>query len=340
MSDLLSEPDGEAVTGDEAAASLGAARTSRRAHGGQFLTRLPPWTGAVALLVLLSGITVGGNLWWIVAHRGGLPLQIDEAGYLERAVRNADALHSGGLVHLVRVVRQPDPQAPLLPVTAGFWRQVTGAGPSGLLGVEQVFAVILVAATYLLARRFASRRWAVLAAIVAVTLPGVVDNGRIFEFALPATAFVTATLAAQLFAEDFRSPRRALLWGLLLGLTSLTRTMVLGFIGVLVLAAAIRLLAKRAGTRQWRNAAGAVAVGTVVALSWYSATWRQVARYLGSYGYGVQAAGYGHAGSLWSLHWWTAQIHSDRRFGRVLPVYACFVHLRRGRGSRSREALA
>jgi len=281
----------------------------------------------VGALVGVITLTVIANLWWLAVHRPGLPFDLDEAGYLQRAVRDSDALHAGGLIQLLHVARQPDPQAPLVTVTAGFARFLTGAGPYRLLGVEQLFAVVLAVATYVAAARLASRRWAVLSAVVVLALPGVVDGGREFEFVLPAAALVTAALAAQLGAGDFHSTPRALWWGVLLGLAALTRTMVLGFVAALLVAAAVRLVATRPARRQILNAGGGVLVGFVVAATWYSATWRTVAHYLTSYGYGPAAAGYGPARPVWSLQWWTERftrtVHNEIFFPLTLALVVC-----------------
>ena len=88
------------------------------------------------------------NLWWVAAHRSGLPFDIDEAGYLQRAVRDADALRSGGLPSLWSTYRSPDPQAPLLPMIDGVLRWATGAGTYRMFAVVQGFYVVAVASTY------------------------------------------------------------------------------------------------------------------------------------------------------------------------------------------------
>ena len=283
---------------------------------------------APLVVAAVAAVVAASNLWWISARRRGLPFDIDEAGYLQRAVRNADALHGGGIGRLIHVVRQPDPQAPLLPVLSGMVRYVTGAGPTQLVGVEALFTVVLIVATYLAARRVTSQSWAVLAAVVVACLPGVVDNGRQFAFALPATAMVTAVLAAQLRAGDFSATRRSLVWGSLLGLAALTRTMVLGLLACLVLAAAVRLVAewlgrgrgadgagivqRRSPARPFLNAAAGLTLSVAVSMAWYSASWHAVVDYLTSYGYGTRAAAYGSARSLGSWSWWTF------RFTRVM----------------------
>ena len=67
-------------------------------------------------------------------------------------------------------------------------------------------------------------------------VPGIVDSGRGFNFALPAAAMLTATLAVQLHADAFRTLAMSMLWGVLLGLSALTRTVSLSLLPPLIVA--------------------------------------------------------------------------------------------------------
>jgi hypothetical protein len=272
----------------------------------------PAWRRPVAILAAATAAIVAVNLWWIVSYRRGMPLNIDEAGYLQRAIRNSDALHAGGVTQLVDVVRGPDPQAPLLPVTGGIVHYLTGVGPYGLIGVVQLFVVLLGVATYLAASRLMSRGWAVLASVVVLTLPAFLIQSRTFMFAVPAAATLTAALAAQLYAAAFRSTPRALLWGALVGVASLSRTVVLSLLVALLLAAIVRLLASGPHRRQVLNLAAGLVVAFGVGWSWYSASYRTVYHYLTSFGYGSQSATTGAAYSVFSVQWWV------ERFTRML----------------------
>jgi hypothetical protein len=264
--------------------------------------------GVIAFVALcaLSALMVLVNLLWIYDHRRGLPFDIDEAGYLHRAIRDADALGDGGLSGLWHAFRLPDPQAPLLPITAGVLREVTHAGPVGLIAAQQLFVVALIFATFALARQLgAGIAPALVAAACAAALPGVIDGGRAFGFALPATALMTATLAAQLAAREFDRPERALVWGLLLGLTTMTRTLMLALLAAVVAAALIRLFLARARPRQWASFGLGLVVAALVASTWYTATWHLVWDYLTSYGYGVHAEDYGPPRPFLSWARWT-----------------------------------
>ena len=282
----------------------------------------------MALAALLV-ITVPVNLWWVAAHRSGLPFDIDEAGYLQRAFRDADALHTGGLGALWSTVRLPDPQAPLLTVVAGVFRWATGAGTYHMFAVQQLFYVLVILSTYWGARRLADRNWSLLAAVMVAAVPGVVDSSRAFNFALPAAAMLTATLVVQLRTDAFRSLAMSALWGVLLGLSALARTVSLSLLPPLILAAVLSVALSRPRRRQALNLGAGVLLSLLVAGSWYSATWRPVLQYLTGYGYGTEASHYGAARSVLSLGWWTFRlnraVNTEVFAPLALAVALCFL---------------
>ncbi len=266
-------------------------------------------------LTLLVSVGVAVNCWWVVRWRAGLPFDIDEAGYLFRAFRDANYLRSGGPLLLAHnIVMPPGIQAPALPVIAGIVQFFTRASPYELIFVLEVFYVLAILASYALVRRQASSWWSLLAAGAAAATPGILTWARSFAFALPAAACVALALAAQLWAGDFRSRRRSLLWGLALGVSTLTRTMVLGIVPALLLAGIMRLFAY--GELRWRGPGrlgnGAINFGLgvllagFVAATWYTAALPGVLHYLVSYGYGKTSAQYGPAHPIFSWSWWAA----------------------------------
>jgi 4-amino-4-deoxy-L-arabinose transferase-like glycosyltransferase len=278
----------------------------------------------------LAGVlcfTVSVNAWWIAAHRSGLPFDIDESGYLQRSIRDGQALHANGLGGLWSALRLPDPQAPLLPMTGGVIRWITGAGPYGLLNVNQLFYVVAVVAAYWAGRAIMNRNWSLVAALMVATVPGLIESSRGFSMAIAATASLTAALAAQVHTDRFRSWSPTLLWGVLLGLASLSRTIVLAFLPGLLVAAVLTLVVTRATRRQILHAVAGLSVGLLIAGAWYTATWHLVLRYLTSYGYGPEANRYGASRSVLSIGWWTYRLHravdTELFVPMTLAVLAC-----------------
>ena len=260
----------------------------------------------------LAGIlcfTVSVNVWWIATHRRGLPFDIDESGYLQRAIRDGQVLHANGLRGIWTALRLPDPQAPLLPMTAGLVHWITHVGPYGLLNVNQFFYAVAVLATYGAARSIMNRNWSLVAAVLAATAPGLVEASRGFSMAVATTAALTAVLAVQVRTDRFTSLWLSLLWGGLLGLAALSRTIVLAFLPGLVLAAVVTLAATRATRRQFLHVLAGLGVALFVAGAWYTATWHLVFRYLTTYGYGPEANKYGASRSVLSVGWWTYRLH-------------------------------
>lgn len=277
-------------------------------------------------LVVLLGVAVGLNVWWIDTHLRGMPFSIDAAGYLQRAVRDGDALRSGGISAYVQVIRTPaDYQAPLLTAASGLVQGVLGLGLLKLVDLVQVFYVITIVSSYAIARRVLGRRWALLAAIVIACVPAILWTSRDFDLALPAAALFTATLAIQLYAEDFQSLPWAMAWGLALGLASLSRTVVLALLPALVIMAMLRAAHGDQRPRRLANLAAGLLVGIGVAATWYTATGRAVLHYLTSYGYGANSTTSGTAASWFSLGPWTLRAHLIVTQDLFLPLSAALV---------------
>ncbi len=282
-----------------------------------------------AILAAMVLATVGVNLWWLATNRRGYPFDIDESGYLSRALTDGELLRNEGIRALAVHVHGPDPQAPLLPVTAGVVHAATGVGPVGMMAIQQLFYAVLLVSTFFIAKHLGGRVQALVATAMVGACPGLIDTSRSFGFGLVAAAMVTATLAVQLWAGTFDRWPRALAWGVVLGLAALSRTMVLGVLPGLVLAAGIRVSAPGRRTVRVTALAGGLLVGFAVAWSWYSASWRNVEQYLSSFGYGAAAASYGKPLSVLSLGWWIARadtlVNSTLLAPLAVAVVACLV---------------
>jgi hypothetical protein len=281
--------------------------------------RRRPRSAVPASLAALVLTVVSVDVWWVVANRRGYPFDIDEAGYLSRALVDADILRNGGVGALAAHVHGPDPQAPLLPVTAGILHVATGVGPVGMLVTQQLFLVVLLASTYCIGRRLGGRAQALVATALVAGCPGIVDASRSFGFALVAVSTVVAVLAVQLWAGSFDRWPRALVWGVVLGVAALSRTMVLGILPGLVLAAVIVVTGPGPRVRRTMTLVSGLVLATAVAWSWYSASWRNVERYLTSFGYGSAGHAYGHPLPPWSVRWWTIRATTLVDTGLLLP---------------------
>jgi hypothetical protein len=257
------------------------------------------WPWAELALGLASVSLAATNGWWVWTARRGLPYSIDEAGYLQRAIRDGQALVHGGPGGLLAAIRTPDIQAPLVPVLASLAYPFVHANLLKLLISLQIFYVATALATYWLARLVLPRWWALLAALAVACSVGVLDESRSFMFAGAATAMFAAAVAAQVGARNGRDTRLLVLAGVFGGLTMLARTMMVPFIGVLWLIGMLVVVAEPTsrGRRLGRFLLVPI-VGSGIAAIWYSAQWRYVLDYLTEFAYGHSAVHYQHTTTL------------------------------------------
>ena len=143
---------------------------------------------------------------------------------------------------LVKTVAGRETFAPLFPFVTSLGYPIVGRGVFGSLLVMPLFFAGLVAATFALARQLVSDSWAVVAALVVAALPAVTDYTRLFHFALPATACMTAALWALMRSDGLRRARWAVAFGLFVALTLLSRTMTVAYAPGLALAAGTQFL--------------------------------------------------------------------------------------------------
>ena len=127
----------------------------------------------------------------------------------------------------------------------------------GSLLLLPLFFAGLVAAAFGLARQLVSDSWAVVAAFAVAAIPAVTDYSRLFHFALPATACMTAALWALVRSEGLRRLGWVAAAGLFVALTLLSRTMTIAYVPGFALAAGVYLVLMRgnAGRSAPRRAA-------------------------------------------------------------------------------------
>jgi len=201
------------------------------------------------------------------------------------ALLDWQALIEHGLKGLAKaVMTNGSANAPLVPLLAA---PLTAPDPmsTATVLVQIPFVWLLIVSSHSIYRRLAGPWAALVGTIVTVSLPGVLSYARLLHFAVPLTAVLTAALAALLASRYLTSWRWSLVFGLLMGLALLTRTVALAMVPGLIVVAVL-LAARRSPARLWiRNLALALAAAAVIAAPWYAANSSVVTAYLLGNGY-------------------------------------------------------
>jgi len=233
------------------------------------------------------------NAWWLVVHRTGQPLNIDEAGYLGIALSYAGSWERGGFSGWLTSVMSPTTQAPLttaltsIPLLSG--RDPVKVGFAVVLAFA-VATLLLTAAAAWMTRR---RTVVVLSLVLVLTTPGFIALSRSYAFAVPAAAATMAAVFALMRSRGLTRLPWSMAFGVALGLMPMARTMTIAFVPVLVVVAVANAAAHRSSRlRQVGNLAGALVLAAGVASIWLVPSAQQVLGYLTSYGYGSHSAEY------------------------------------------------
>jgi 4-amino-4-deoxy-L-arabinose transferase-like glycosyltransferase len=185
---------------------------------------LPSSRSELIAPLLVTALFAAIHVWWL--SRDTTALYWDMGRHGANVLRSFDLLTLSHLPlssKLSAFSEGPDPYYPPLYYWLGtipfaiFGRSADSIALTGLF-----FAAIMNLATFGIARRMTGMREAVLASIVASTLPILFDFTHQVMLDFPLTAMVAATLWL-LYERPFESSGRALLLGLVVGLGLLTK---------------------------------------------------------------------------------------------------------------------
>src|SRR5215218_3903222 len=111
------------------------------------------------LLVVAVGclLLAAMDAWWVLSHRHGYPLDIDEAGYTTFAFTDYLGLRDGGLHGWWEAVQNQTRFAPLLPALTS-WPMLIHPGTMAGFFVLIGLAVLLVLVSYGIGERLAGPR--------------------------------------------------------------------------------------------------------------------------------------------------------------------------------------
>lgn len=267
-------------------------------------------SGALVATIIVA--TVALHVVWLARFRHGYVTEWDESGYLQFALSNFDVLRDQGPWAYMKFVGNRGTFGPLLPGVTALFYPIVGRGVFGSLLVLPLFFAGLVAAAFGLARQLVSNSWAVVAAFAVAAIPAVTDYSRVFHFALPATACMTAALWALVRSEGLRRLGWVAAAGLFIALTLLSRTMTIAYVPGFALAAGALLLVEAPDLRiRLRNLAIGAGVVALVAGPWYLRNARSVYDSLVGTGYGESATVFGRHYPVASWGYWTKELRLD-----------------------------
>lgn len=160
--------------------------------------------------------------------------------------------------------------------------------------IQPVLLVAVAVSVAGIARRLSGPTAAVLAGCSVAALPTVIEASQSYWYGLGAAA-VTAGAVWALLASDCLTNRNRWLYGILLGLMPLARTMALGFVPAVMAAGVVLAWPER---RRLVRLAQSWAAGLAVAAPWWIARRHELFDYLANYGYGERAGLWGSGGPL------------------------------------------
>jgi hypothetical protein len=230
-----------ADTADTAQADPPAPRTGP-AHartGPSWYRRLRVGTRRASMLWLggASVALLSINIWWLQHFSSGYPLNIDEAEYLNAGFVDANGLSHGGLSGLWNAVQGEHLGAPLAPLLTLPFHLVFGWSLQDAFALSLVLWLALMWLTYALALRLTTPGWALLAALLVGTAPGIINDARDFLFALPLAVMLTGAVWALMCSKGLSRTRWCVVAGIFLGCVPLSRTMGLAYLPAPIAAA-------------------------------------------------------------------------------------------------------
>lgn len=296
---------------------------SPQAERNTIFERAAAWAFPALLVFLLLRVAL--DAWWIAKFRHGYPLNVDEIGYLMISFGNTRALHDGGIAGLLwnAFPANQSQNAPLVPLVTVPIQVLFGADIFPSFFVQAPFLVLLGLATFGLVSKLSNPVLGLLGAIVVTTIPDLTDYGRSYFFSVPSAALFTAAACALVKSEGLTRRGWSLAWGVLLGLSTLTRAMMIALVPGQVLAAtlAAALAATARSTRLLNLVFGSV-LALLTAGVWYANSWPSVFDYLIGTGYGSRSTYYGISHSLFSWGYWSARLTNFVNGGFYLALGA------------------
>lgn len=245
------------------------------------------------ITAVVGAVVTAANVWWVHRYRHLGAYNVDEVGYMATALRFHAALDPLHPLELVRAVAAPSSTGPLVPLLAVPLIAVFGRGVPVVMLVQPLLVVVAAVGAAGIGAAAAGRRAGVVAGVVTLCLPAMIQSARGFQYASAAAAFLAFAVLALLSSDHGRHRRWMLAFGAAVGLMLLSRTMAIGFVPALGVATVLQV---RRDRRAWSNVGLAAAVALGVAAPWWIRSRDALYDHLFGLGYGAGSKDYGRSG--------------------------------------------
>jgi hypothetical protein len=232
-----------------------------------------PGRFAIGLVLLWAAVGVVDVAW---LRRDTRPPSWDPANHLLSEVRYrnvlADALSGrAGIVAAGRaLLRVDDHYPPLAPFAAAIASSPFAPRPDpATIVLGQMALGLLIFAVFRLGSALFSPETGAIAATAAATFPLLAGQSHSFMLDLPDAAMTSLAILALVRTDGFDRPRRALAFGLALGLALLTKWTCAFFVALPAAAALGNAIRGAERRRRIANAATALLTAAAVAAPWY-----------------------------------------------------------------------
>ena len=248
-----------------------------------------PWrSGAFWALVCLVIFLTVNNIFWLQRHLLTIPPPWDQSGYLYMSLRYLHALSDGGLLAMVNEFIHVNQNAgPLYPLTTVPLYLVFGESRLVAHLTNSFYLLLLLLGVYLLGKGMHGQWAGILAMFIISTFTAIVHYSRDYLLDFPAAVFVTVGIYAMVRSAEFRHRGWCLLFGVLVGLALLTKTMAgVFFVGQIVYAFGCLIRQRQLNLARLTNFFVSVSVAVLVAAVWWGPNLHTALWWLSYYGLG------------------------------------------------------
>lgn len=243
-------------------------------------------------VVVVLGVSVWiWQIWMVLRVRHIGSFNLDEAGYLAQAFGMQRGLADGGPSGLIEMIGVQS--GPLVPFLSSLLLLTRPRSLLVAMAIQPMLAVVTAVAVAGIVRRLAGPWAAIAAGVVTLGLPVLLVSARGYQLSVGATAFMSVAVWMLITADGGRNDVRMAMFGASTVLMLLARTMTLGFVPGLLVAAVVQVWAERTWRRSFVFAVGGIAGVILLATPWWISGGADAMTYLLRNGYSQVADRYG-----------------------------------------------